>query len=58
MGCRVRFQRPYIHKLHAGESEVSLTLKQAKFEAEGFASTGVSRILEHHEWLCLVQNMH
>ena len=39
---RSRFKRPYIHAIKAGDAieETRLTIKQAKFEAEGFASTG------------------
>jgi hypothetical protein len=42
--CRHRFKRPYIHKiaLPGDGAEAQLVIKQAKFEAEGFASTGVN----------------
>ena len=39
---RVRFHRPYIHTitaLNGGDGSTMLTVGQAKFEAEGFAST-------------------
>ncbi len=39
---RARFVRPYIHIIHAGdegEGESRLTVGQARFKAEGFAST-------------------
>ena len=39
---RARFVRPYIHIIHAGnggEGEARLTVGQARFKAEGFAST-------------------
>ena len=41
---RARFKKPYTHKLCVGDDdeEVCLTIKQAKFVAEGFASTGMS----------------
>ena len=39
-GCRrVRFNRPYIHTMV--QPCATLTLKQSKFDAEGFASTGI-----------------
>lgn len=38
-GCRrVRFSKPYIHTM--SQPCATLTLKQSKFDAEGFASTG------------------
>ncbi|BDA45378.1 probable protein-lysine methyltransferase METTL21D [Coccomyxa sp. Obi] len=39
--CRSRFQRPYIHRIRlpGADHEVTLTIKQARFTAEGFAST-------------------
>lgn len=39
---RVRFHRPYLHTISAldgGDGSTVLTVGQAKFEAEGFAST-------------------
>ena len=37
--CRVRFNRLYVHNM--AQPSTTLTLKQAKFDAEGFASTGI-----------------
>lgn len=37
--CRVRFNRPYVHSMV--QPSTTLTLKQSKFDAEGFASTGI-----------------
>ena len=41
----MRFHRPYKHKMQVPDSSESrvLTIRQAKFEAEGFASTGDRR---------------
>ena len=50
-GRRARFKKPYTHKLCVGNDseEVCLTIKQAKFEAEGFASTGKCPYLSYME---------
>lgn len=38
---KVRFHRPYSHVVHTGEGvRIPLTIHQARFEAQGFASTG------------------
>ena len=40
--CRVRFDRPYLHplRLPGQEGETKLTIHQARFKEQGFASTG------------------
>lgn len=50
---RERFRKPYIHKMHVpGEVDpVVLTIEQAAFKEEGFASTIWDRYVEHQELL-------
>ena len=42
LACRVRFDRPYLHpmRLPGQEGETKLTVHQARFTEQGFASTG------------------